>query len=215
VRLSDAGNFVNYFNADVRGRRGKCYGAAQHLSSSARLSLQRSRSALALLVRRHGMGLLRGRVGGLTWKAIWLRKDRLMTGPEITPEAQQQAEASVAGPAAEVLERLAEKLGGKASVSAVFGEPVARAGITIIPVARVGFGFGAGAGSGRKQDEVAQGGGGGGGASAAPAGYIEIKDGNAVFKPIRDPLVDVVVPLVTLVAGFAAPRMVRRLRRRR
>jgi len=140
---------------------------------------------------------------------------QMMTVPEIPPEAQQQAEASVAGPAAEVLERLAEKLGSKASVSAVFGEPVARAGITIIPVARVGFGFGAGAGSGRKQAEVAQGGGGGGGASAAPVGYIEIKDGHAVFKPIRDPLVDVVVPLATLVAGFAAPRMVRRLLRRR
>jgi uncharacterized spore protein YtfJ len=139
----------------------------------------------------------------------------MMTVPEIPAEAQQQAEASVAGPAAEVLERLAEKLGSKASVSAVFGEPVARAGITIIPVARVGFGFGAGAGGGRKQDEVAQGGGGGGGASTAPVGYIEIKDGNAVFKPIRDPLVDVVVPLATLVAGFAAPRIVRRLLRRR
>lgn len=138
-----------------------------------------------------------------------------MTVPEIAPEAQQQAEASVAGPAAEVLERLAEKLGSKASVSAVFGEPVARAGITIIPVARVGFGFGAGVGRQRKQDEVAQGGGGGGGASAAPAGYIEIKDGTAIFKPIRDPLVDVFVPLATLIAGIAGPQMVRRLLRRR
>jgi uncharacterized spore protein YtfJ len=69
----------------------------------------------------------------------------MMTDPEITVEAQQQAEASVAGPAAKVLERLAEKRGSKASVSAVFGEPVARAGITIIPVAKVGFGCGAGA----------------------------------------------------------------------
>ena len=138
-----------------------------------------------------------------------------MAVPEIPPQAQQQAEAGVAGPVAEVLERLAEKLGSKASVSAAFGEPVERAGITIIPVARVGFGFGAGAGRGRKQAEVAQGGGGGGGASAVPVGYIEIRDGNAVFRPIRDPLVDIVVPLATLVAGFAAPRMVRRLYRRR
>src|SRR5258707_10017732 len=156
-----------------------------------------------------------GRGGPYTVEDYLAAEGQMMTVPEIPAEAQQQAEASVAGPAAEVLERLAEKLGSKASVSAVFGEPVARAGITIIPVARVGFGFGAGAGSGRKQAEVAQGGGGGGGASAAPVGYIEIKDGNAVFKPIRDPLVDVVVPLATLVAGFAAPRMVRRLLRRR
>ena len=74
-----------------------------------------------------------------------------------------------------------KKLGSRASVSAVFGEPVARAGITIIPMARVGFGFGAGAG--RKQAEVAEGG--GGGASAAPVGYIKIRDRNAVFRPIR------------------------------
>jgi uncharacterized spore protein YtfJ len=138
-----------------------------------------------------------------------------MTVPQITPQARQQAEASVAGPAAEVLERLAEKLGTKASVSAVFGEPVARAGVTIIPVARVGFGLGAGVGRARKQAEAAQGGGGGGGASAAPVGYIEIKDGNAVFKPIRDPLVDLVLPLATLIAGFAAPRMAKRLLRRK
>jgi uncharacterized spore protein YtfJ len=144
----------------------------------------------------------------------------MMTEPEITPEAQQLAEASVAGPAAEVLERLAEKLGSKASVSAAFGEPVTREGITIIPVARVGFGFGGGVGKGGRQSEIAQGGGGeggggGGGVSAAPVGYIEITDGNAVFKPIRDPLVDLVVPLATLVAGLAAPRVVRRLLRRR
>jgi uncharacterized spore protein YtfJ len=135
----------------------------------------------------------------------------MMTDPEITSQAQQRAEASVAGHAAEVLERLADKLGGKASVSAVFGEPVERDGITIIPVATVGFGFGAGVGRGKKDAEIAQGGGGGGGASAAPVGYIEIKDGNAVFKPIRDPLVDVVVPLAWLIAGYAAPRIARRL----
>src|SRR5262245_3265952 len=139
----------------------------------------------------------------------------MMTVPEITQHARNQAEASAAGPAAEVLERLAERLGGKASVSAVFGEPVERAGITIIPVAKVGFGFGAGTGRASKEAEISQGGGGGGGASATPVGYIEIKDGNAVFKPIRDPLVDVVVPLAALVAGFAAPRMMRRLLRRR
>jgi uncharacterized spore protein YtfJ len=131
-----------------------------------------------------------------------------MTVPDITPEAQQHAEASVAGPTAEVLERLAEKLGTKASVSAVFGEPVARAGITIIPVARVGFGFGAGVGRGRKEAETGQGGGGG---SAVPVGYIEISNGSTAFKPIRDPLVDVLVPPAALLAGFATPRMVRRL----
>lgn len=106
----------------------------------------------------------------------------------------------------EILERLSEKLGGKASVSAVFGEPVTHGDIVIIPVAKVGFGFGAG--GGRLE-------GGGGGTSIGPAGYIVIKDGNAVFKPIRDPLVDVLVPVLSVVAAAFAPRIVRRLLRRK
>jgi uncharacterized spore protein YtfJ len=137
-----------------------------------------------------------------------------MSDPGITSESQRQSEVSAAGPAAELIERLAAKLGSKASVSAVFGNPVDREGITIIPVARVGFGLGGGAGNGRKPSGIAQGGG-GGVSVAAPVGYIEIKDGNALFKPIRDPLVDVAVPLAMLVAGLAAPPMVRRLLRRR
>jgi uncharacterized spore protein YtfJ len=139
-----------------------------------------------------------------------------MSVPEINSEIRQQAEASVTGPAAEVLGCLAERLGSQASVSAVFGSPVDREGITIIPVARVGFGYGGGAGNGRRHSEIAQSGGGGGGVSlASPAGYIKIKDGNAEFTPIRDPLVAVVLPLAMFFAGLAAPRVVRRLLRRR
>jgi uncharacterized spore protein YtfJ len=138
-----------------------------------------------------------------------------MTVPEIPSDAGREAEASVATPAAEVLERLAEKLGSKASVSAVFGDPVRCEGVTIIPVAKVGFGFGAGIGRRNRDAATAQGGGGGGGGSAAPMGYIEIKDGNAVFKPVRRPLMDTLVPLAALVAGSAAPRVLRRLGRLR
>jgi uncharacterized spore protein YtfJ len=139
-----------------------------------------------------------------------------MSVPEINSEIRQQAEASATGPAAEILERLAAKLGSQASVSAVFGDPVDREGITIIPVARVGFGYGGGGGNGRRHSEIAQSGGGGGGVSlAAPAGYIKIQDGNAQFTPIRDPLVAVVLPLAMFIAGFAAPRLVRGLLRRR
>jgi hypothetical protein len=70
---------------------------------------------------------------------------------------------------------------------------------------------GAGVSRGRKEAETGQGGGGG---SAVPVGYIEISNGSAVFKPIRDPLVDVLVPLASLLAGFATPRMMRWLLRR-
>jgi uncharacterized spore protein YtfJ len=102
-------------------------------------------------------------------------------------QAQQQAERSMDGLAAELMERLATKLGATTSVSAAFGDPIERQGVTIIPVATVAFGFGAGIGRSRKATETGEGGGGGGGASANPLGYIEIKDGTAAFKPIRDP----------------------------
>jgi len=45
-------------------------------------------------------------------------------------------------------------------------------------------------------------------------GYIEIKDGTAVFKPIRNPVRDVGFPLA-LVLAVAAPRVIRALQRRR
>lgn len=137
-----------------------------------------------------------------------------MTVPQTPSEAQQQAEASMADSAAEIIERLTEKLGSTASVSTVFGEPVQCDGVTIIPVARFGFGLGVGMGR-AKITQTYAGGGGGGGASAAPVGYIVIKDGNALFKPIRDPLVDVLVPLAALIARSAAPRIVRGLIRLR
>lgn len=44
----------------------------------------------------------------------------------------------------ELLKRIGETVGDKAKVSTVFGEPVKRAGITVIPVAKARFGFGGG-----------------------------------------------------------------------
>lgn len=128
-------------------------------------------------------------------------------------QAQQQAERRLDGLAAEFMERLATKMGATTSVSAAFGDPIERQGVTIIPVAKVGFGFGAGIGRGRKPTETGEGGGGGGGASATPLGYIEIKDGVAEFKPIRDAVRDVGFPLA-LVLAVSAPRMIRTLLRR-
>lgn len=141
-----------------------------------------------------------------------------------TAETRQVANGS-AGAAAYLLERMADQLGGKASVRAAYGEPVVGDGVTVIPVARVGFGFGGGTGSGpartRARDNgqpgVSEGGGGGGGAEARPLGFIEIKDKAARYRPIRDPWTDVVVPLAVLAVAIIAPKVVRaaaRLRRR-
>ncbi|WP_151477786.1 spore germination protein GerW family protein [Streptomyces albicerus] len=129
--------------------------------------------------------------------------------PALPPE-----DAGTVNPAVALLERLAEKLGGRASVTTVYGAPVTGDGVTVIPVARVGFGFGAGVGREVDAAKTGEGGGGGGGAGAKPVGFIEIRNGSATYRPIRDPWVDVVVPLAALVLGGALPKIVRALRRR-
>ncbi len=80
-----------------------------------------------------------------------------------------------------LLERIAELVQVHANVKQVYGEPIERDGTTIIPVARVQWGFGGGGiGSG-----AAERGGGGGGVRATPAGFIEVKNGTAEFRPYR------------------------------
>ena len=124
------------------------------------------------------------------------------------------------------LERIAERLGAKASVKAVFGEPIERDGITVIPVARIRYGFGGGAGSsplppgqGRiagedpeAEDATAgsSGLGGGGGATADPIGYIEIGPDGADFRPIVPAMPS---PGFLLAAGATATLVLRGLAR--
>jgi uncharacterized spore protein YtfJ len=79
-------------------------------------------------------------------------------------------------------ERLAERIGAAARVSAVFGEPVEEQGITVIPVARAKWGFGGG--SGGRDGE--QGAGGGGGMSVSPVGYLELHAGEVRFRRIHN-----------------------------
>lgn len=135
-------------------------------------------------------------------------------------EAQRLLEPLVdaAGGSAQLLERLADRLGGKATVATVFGDPITAGGVTIIPVARAGFGFGGGSGRETSAEKVGEGGGGGGGVDVRPLGFIEIRDGSVSYRPIRDPWVDVAIPLTVIVLSVAAPRVVRawiRLRRRK
>ena len=76
---------------------------------------------------------------------------------------------------------IAEKLGAVAKAATVFGEPVERDGITVIPVAKARWGFGGGAGRSKDED----GAGGGGGVQVTPVGFIEIRNHEANFRPIR------------------------------
>jgi uncharacterized spore protein YtfJ len=96
----------------------------------------------------------------------------------------------------ELLERIGQTVGQRAQVSAVFGEPVERGELTVIPVAKARFGFGGGGGSGSREGDEGSGGGGGGGAAVSPVGYIEVRDGSARFKRISTP-----TDLVALVAA--------------
>ena len=109
---------------------------------------------------------------------------------------------------------LSDRLGKGARAAAVFGEPVERDGVTVIPVAKARWGFGGGAGTdgraagageaagveetaaegkartrgwGGRAGRGGTGTGGGGGAMVVPAGYIEIKAGKTDYHPIIDP----------------------------
>lgn len=80
------------------------------------------------------------------------------------------------------VEHLAHSLGVEAKAEHVFGAPIERDGVMIIPVANARYGFGGG--SGKKTGE--EGAGGGGGMVIKPAGYIEVANGNTRYRPIRD-----------------------------
>jgi len=103
----------------------------------------------------------------------------------------------------ELIGSIAERLGAHFATSSVFGAPVERDGVTVIPVAAVRLGFGAGAGAdpGKQEGE-----GGGGGGSMTAAGYIELKDGRSRFVPIVRPERMVALMLGAALAGIAIAR---------
>ena len=96
----------------------------------------------------------------------------------------------------ELLQRIGQTVGDKAKAATVFGEPVVREGVTVIPVAKARFGFGGGGGAGGLGGDEGSGGGGGGGALVSPVGYIEVCNGASRFRRISGPF-----DLLALVAG--------------
>lgn len=119
------------------------------------------------------------------------------------------SERQISEPGSEstLLDTLAERLGTRVHTRTVYGEPVERQGVTVIPVAKARYGFGGGGGS--KAGE--RGSGGGGGATVKPIGYIEIRDGGSRFQRIPDPA-NVVAAIA--VGGFFGWLMLRALARR-
>jgi len=87
--------------------------------------------------------------------------------------------AAPAHRADDLLASLAERIGGRLSASLVYGEPVDREGVTVIPVASAKFVIGGGGGTDPDSDQEGEGGGGAG--SVTPLGYIELKDGRSRY----------------------------------
>ncbi|HEY6605857.1 MAG TPA: spore germination protein GerW family protein [Gaiellaceae bacterium] len=108
----------------------------------------------------------------------------------------------------ELLDRIGQTVGQKAQVSTVFGEPVERDSVTVIPVAKTRFGFGGGGGTGTKQGDEGSGGGGGGGAVISPVGYIELRNGGAEFKRISSPADVVTFVAAASIALLAIKRLI-------
>ncbi|HZL65535.1 MAG TPA: spore germination protein GerW family protein [Thermoleophilia bacterium] len=137
---------------------------------------------------------------------------------------EEAKERAAADPFGDGFSRLAERLGASASASSVFGEPVERDGVTVIPVARVRWGVGGGSGRGtgrgrgrgrgkaaandaNEQNEQNEGTGGGGGVQASPLGFIELRDGQARYRRVHDPLrlaiAGLLLPLTIAAGGIA------------
>lgn len=121
-------------------------------------------------------------------------------------QTSSEAKTSKNGPD-RFVQRLGERVANLISPARIYGEPVERGDVTIIPVARAMFGFGGGSGP-MDADEGEQGEGGGGGGVLLPVGYIEVRDGSSRFRPIVDPIL--VLPIAFLVV-----RSVTRLLRHR
>lgn len=93
-----------------------------------------------------------------------------------------------------------ERAGDAMTVRRVFGDPVERDGVTVIPVAKVRGGGGGGSGEG--PEGRGKGWGGGFGVSATPAGVYVIRDGRVRWRPAVDVnraiLIWAIVALLTL-----------------
>lgn len=72
------------------------------------------------------------------------------------------------------------------TVKRVYGEPIERDGVTIIPAASVGGGGGGGGGGGESRGQRGSGHGGGFGVSAKPAGAFVVREGRVRWEPALD-----------------------------
>jgi uncharacterized spore protein YtfJ len=99
------------------------------------------------------------------------------------------------------------------TVRRVFGDPVEKDGVTVIPAARVQGG--AGGGTGEAPDGKGVGSGSGFGINAKPAGVYVIDDGDVTWRPAVDPNKVIVSIAVVAVAALLFARTAVKVRARR
>jgi uncharacterized spore protein YtfJ len=102
------------------------------------------------------------------------------------------------GISSKMLEAITNQIKDTLKVDTAFGTPIEADGMTIIPVASIGFGFGFGAGGSEIGGE--EGGGGGGGGMITPIAFLVISEGEAKILPVQPgPL----APLSDIIQGLA------------
>jgi uncharacterized spore protein YtfJ len=95
-------------------------------------------------------------------------------------------------------------------VGSVFGAPIDRDGVTVIPVARARWGMGGGFAPKHPLDRGPGGEpsfGGGGGTIVKPVGFIELRQGQARFRAIPDRVSTAWAIVWVLLSGLSAYRM--------
>jgi uncharacterized spore protein YtfJ len=102
------------------------------------------------------------------------------------------------------------------TVRRVFGEPIERDGLVLVPVAAVQGGAGAGSGEGRQAEDApaSTGSGGGWGGTARPVGVYVIDHGKVRWEPTIDVGRVILGAQVVMVVGLLVLRSVLRARRR-
>ena len=124
----------------------------------------------------------------------------------------------------ETVQGLTRSFQERLTARTAYGEPITANGVTVIPVAKVGFGFGGGGGGGTGVDPGKSngdafanmesavrtgsggGGGGGGGGAVQPIGFIEISDMGARWVPVEPSRSEMALRALTLVAVAGGAR---------
>jgi hypothetical protein len=126
------------------------------------------------------------------------------------PEVFEEARVIARSGSVRLLEQVAELVGQKAGAKAVFGDPIEQNGRIVVPVAQTIIGAGAGSG---ESEETGSGSGAGSGALTRPIGFIEIREHETEFVPLRRPWLDGGLLVAASFSAFLAAKAVSKLLR--